>query len=203
MLTAREPRQDRLPAQIDAVVIGASAGAIEALAEVLGPLPASTPWPVLVVVHLPPNRPSLLTALFARKCSLPVREVLDKDALTGGIWFAPPDYHLLIESGRTLALSTDEPVNHSRPSIDVLFESAAGVYGAGLVAIVLTGASSDGANGAKAVRDAGGYVIVQDPATAEAATMPSEAIKKSAPQWVASLDEIGRALGDAALRIPS
>jgi two-component system chemotaxis response regulator CheB len=199
-MLAREPR---LPVRIDAVVVGASAGAIEALGEVLTPLPASTPWPVLVVVHLPANQPSLLPALFGRRCALPVREPLDKDAVTTGIWFAPPDYHLLIESGGTIALSVDEPVNHSRPSVDVLFESAAQVYGEGLVAVVLTGASSDGAKGAKAIRDAGGYVIVQDPATAEASTMPSEAIKRSAPQWVASLEAIGSALRDAALEARS
>jgi two-component system, chemotaxis family, protein-glutamate methylesterase/glutaminase len=203
MLTPHEAREPRLPARIDAVVVGASAGAIEALGEVLAPLPASTPWPVLVVVHLPANQPSLLAALFARRCAVRVREALDKEALTAGIWFAPADYHVLVESGRTLALSIGEPVNHSRPSVDVLFESAALAYGDGLVAIVLTGASSDGANGAKAVRDAGGYVIVQDPATAEAATMPSEAIERSAPQWVAGLEEIGRALRDAALESQS
>jgi two-component system chemotaxis response regulator CheB len=188
-----------LPASIEAVVIGASAGAIEALGALLPLLPPSAPWPVIVVVHLPPNRPSLLASLFARRSALPVREAEDKIPVASGIWFAPPDYHLLVESSRTFALSIDAPLNHSRPSIDALFETAAEAYGRALVAVVLTGASSDGANGAKAVRDAGGFVIVQDPATAEATTMPLQAIERAHPQWVASIPEIAKALRDHAL----
>jgi len=200
MLSQSDSGDDaRLPARIDAVVIGASAGAIEALGEVLPCLPATTPWPVLVVVHLPSNQPSLLASIFSRRCELPVQEAQDKQPATRGIWFAPPDYHVLVESNRTLALSIEGPVNHSRPSIDVLFESAADAYGAGLVAVILTGANGDGANGAKAVRDAGGFVIVQDPATAEAKMMPVQAIERSSPQRVASLEAIGRALREAAL----
>ncbi len=183
-----------LPSPIEAIVVGASAGAIEALGELLPLLPATAPWPVIVVVHLPASRPSILASLFARKCALPVFDAEDKLPVTRGIWFAPPDYHLLVEAGRTFALSIDVPLNRSRPSVDILFESAAEVYGAGLVAIVLTGANGDGANGAKAVRDAGGYVMVQDPATAEAATMPAEAILRARPQWVAGVGEIGEAL---------
>ncbi len=168
-----------LPSPIEAIVIGASAGAIDALGELLPLLPSTAPWPVVIVVHLPPNRPSLLASLFARKCELTVREAEDKLPATPGIWFAPPDYHLLVESERTFALSIDPPMNHSRPSVDVLFETAADAYGAGLVAIVLTGANSDGANGAKAVREAGGFVIVQDPKTAPSTMMPEHAIARA------------------------
>jgi two-component system chemotaxis response regulator CheB len=183
--------------------VGASAGAIGALGEVLPALPAGTRWPVLVVVHLPANQPSLLGSLFARKCSVPVRDAEDKAPIAPGVWFAPPDYHLLVSADGTFGLSIDPPVNHSRPSIDVLFESAADHYGEGLVALVLTGANSDGAAGARAVREAGGFVIVQDPATAESPAMPGFAIEKARPQWVAPLNDIASALREAALhRLP-
>jgi two-component system chemotaxis response regulator CheB len=188
-----------LPTRIDAVAIGASVGAVSALSELLPLLPAQTPWPIFVVVHVPANQPSLLAELFRRSCSIPVAEARDKQPALPGVWFAPPDYHLLVESDGAMSLSVDAPVNHSRPSLDVLFESAADAYGKGLVCVVLTGASGDGANGAKAVRDAGGFVVVQDPGTAENAIMPTHAIERAQPQWVASLAEIGHALREAAL----
>jgi len=200
MLTSEPTPSARFPARIGAVVIGGSAGAIDALEEILPRLPASTPWPVFVVVHVAPHPPSLLPSLFGRRCALPVREPADKELVMPGIWFAPADYHLLVERGGTFSLSVDAPVNHSRPSLDVLFESAADAYGSGLVCIVLTGASGDGANGAKAVRDAAGLVIAQDPATAEAAMMPAETIARARPQWIARPAAIGEALRGAALR---
>ena len=106
------------------------------------------------------------------------------------VWFAPSNYHLLIERDRTFSLSVDEPVNFSRPSIDVLFESAAECFGDELCAIVLTGANDDGALGASTVRQAGGLVIVQDPRTADSQQMPQAAISRAKPQIVASLPEI-------------
>jgi len=187
------------PARIGALVVGVSSGAMAALGALLPRLPAMTPWPIVVVVHVPANQPSLLPSLFSRTCALPAREAYDKLPITPGIWFAPPDYHLLVAAGEAFALSVDEAVNHSRPSIDVLFESAADVYGDETVALVLTGASSDGAAGAKAIRDAGGFVIAQDPSTAEVATMPAATIDRARPQWVAPLTEIAAALRDAAL----
>lgn len=108
----------------DAVVIGVSAGAVQVLDVILPALPAHAPFPTLVVVHLPPRGPSLLVEIFGRRCQVEVQEVCDKSpARPGVISFAPPDYHLLVESDRTLALSIDPPVNFSRPSIDVLFTS--------------------------------------------------------------------------------
>jgi len=202
MLSPPAREETPLPTRIDSVVIGASAGAIEALGELLPLLPRGTPWPVVVVVHMPPGKPSLLVPIFARKCALPVREPEDKQSIKPGIWFAPPDYHLLIEGDRTFALSIDPLVNYSRPSIDVLFESAADAYGPALVSIVLTGANEDGAKGARAVRDAGGFVIVQEPTTAEAPRMPQAAIDRASPQRVANVAEIGRALRDAAAGSP-
>ena len=198
MLSSAPRPHPALPRRIDAVVIGVSAGAIDALGALLPPLPATTPWPVLVVVHLPPNQPSLLASLFSRRCALPVLEPHDKRPITPGIWFAPPDYHLLIAADRSFCLSVDQPVNHSRPSVDVLFETAAEAYGAALVGVVLTGANGDGAEGARAIRAAGGFVVVQDPETAEVRTMPAEAIQRANPQWVAAIPEIARALREAA-----
>jgi len=161
-----------------AVVIGASAGAVSVLSTILPALPADFAMPVLVVVHIPPDRSSLLPALFAEKCRLHVKEAEDKEPiLPGVVYFAPADYHLQVESDFTLSLSNDEPVLYSRPAIDVLFQTAADVYGDGLTAVVLTGASRDGAEGLRAVTRAGGSAMVQDPDTAEAKIMPQAALE--------------------------
>jgi two-component system, chemotaxis family, protein-glutamate methylesterase/glutaminase len=160
----------------EAVVVGASAGAVEALSVILPALPAAYPLPVLVVVHLPPDRKSVMPELFAAKCRVAVKEAEDKEPLAAGtVYFAPPDYHLLVEPDRRVSLSGDEPVLYSRPAIDVLFESAADAYGAALAGAVLTGASSDGARGLAAVCAAGGTAVVQDPAGAFATAMPHAA----------------------------
>lgn len=165
-----------------AVVIGASAGALAALLELLPPLPASYPLSVVVVVHVPTDRPSALSSVFAESCRVRVCEAEDKQPLERGtVYFAPPDYHLLIERGPSLALSVDEPVLFSRPSVDVLFESAAAVYGARLTGVVLSGASADGAQGLAAVHAAGGCALVQAPERAEHRFMP-EAALKACPQ---------------------
>lgn len=178
-----------------AVVIGASAGGVQALSRVLPALPADLPVPVLVVVHVPPRRDNALVDLFAGKCRIPVKEAEDKEPLVPGtIYFAPPDYHLLVEAGGTLALSSDEPVNHSRPAIDVLFESAADAFGAGLAGIVLTGANSDGAEGLRAICAAGGQGIVQDPLSAEVATMPRAALAACPGSQKMRLEDIKPAL---------
>jgi len=200
MLT-RDPQSATGARRVDAIVVGASAGAVEALGLLLPALPAELDVPVIVVVHLPANRPSLLADLFAPKCALDVREAEDKaEVRPRTIWFAPPGYHLLLERERTFALSVDEPVNFSRPSIDVLFESAAEVYRARLLAMVLTGANQDGSQGAAAVHRAGGLVAVQDPDTAQAPTMPALCIARTQPHFVGSLTDlatfaIGHALG--------
>lgn len=160
-----------------AVVIGTSAGAVDALSAILPALPRSFPVPLAIVVHLPPERSSLLAELLAAKCKIVVVEAEDKIlAQAGTAYLAPPDYHLLFEQDGRLSLSADPPVRFSRPSIDVLFESAADAFGQDLVGVVLTGANSDGAAGAKKIAQAGGTVIVQNPATAFAAAMPSAAL---------------------------
>lgn len=177
--------------QPEAVVIGASAGALEALSAILPRLPATFPLPVMIVVHIPPDRSSVLADLFRAKCRIPVQEAEDKDPIVPGtIYFAPPDYHLLIESNKCLALSSDEPELFSRPSINVLFETAADAYGSGLIAIVLTGANNDGAKGLRAIVDAGGTALVQDPYGAFASAMPTAAIAVCPEASVMSLEHI-------------
>jgi two-component system chemotaxis response regulator CheB len=172
-------------------VIGASAGAVQALQAILPPLPPDYGLPVLVVVHVPPDRSNVLLPLFQTKCRIAVKEAEDKERAVGGvIYFAPSDYHLLVEADGALALSTDEPVNYSRPSIDVLFESAADAYGPGLIGVILTGANNDGAAGLRAVMDAGGVAIVEDPADAYASVMPNAALETCPSAISMKLDAI-------------
>lgn len=175
---------------IQAIAIGASAGAVQALLRILPALPATYPLPLLIVVHVPPDRSNALVALFAAKCPLPVREAEDKEPIAAGIYFAPSDYHLLVEADRSLALSCDEQVNHSRPAIDALLQSAADAYGPALVGIVLTGANHDGAAGLAAVADAGGIAIAQEPTEAQVATMPAAALAACPSAQAMTLDDI-------------
>ncbi len=177
-----------------AVVIGASAGAFDALSAILPALPAGFGPAVIVVVHVPATR-SLMADLFRSRCRLAVDEAEDKQPIGGGtIYFAPPDYHLLVEGDRSLSLSRDAPVLFSRPSIDVLFESAAEVYGPALTAVVLTGANHDGAHGLRRVVEAGGTALVQDPREAFAPTMPKAAIGHCPGAHILSLDAIAHYL---------
>lgn len=184
-----------LRSEIDAVVIGASAGGMHALREVLSSLPADFAPPVLAVLHLPRERASRLPALFGPYCALPVHEAFDKQPLSSGmVVFAPPDYHLLVEDRGQLALSIDDPVLYSRPAIDPLFESAAFVYGNRLLAILLTGASADGSEGIAAVRAAGGVAWVQDPADASSNVMPAAALARAGADEILSLDDLCKRL---------
>lgn len=175
------------------VVVGTSAGGLRALEKIIGGLPATYTLPIVVVQHRSKESDAFADVM-SNLVSLPVREAEDKEPIVApGVYLAPPDYHLMLEPGR-LALSTDETVNFSRPSIDVMFESAADAYGAGVVALLLTGANSDGTRGLGKIRRAGGYAIVQDPATAESAEMPSAAIKEGVVDKVIPLDEISKEL---------
>jgi two-component system chemotaxis response regulator CheB len=186
---------ESLRGRIDAVVIGTSAGGVEALSALLPALPAGTRAAVFVVLHLPRERRSLLVEIFGPRCALPVVEAIDKEPIAAGtIYFAPPDYHLLLDAGPRLALSVDELVNYSRPSIDVLFESAADLYRERLLGIVLTGGNEDGAAGLAAVQRAGGTTVVQDPATAQVALMPASALGRIRPDFVLNLEQIAALL---------
>jgi two-component system, chemotaxis family, protein-glutamate methylesterase/glutaminase len=184
-----------LQGRVEAVVIGASAGGVEALSEILPALPATFRPALLIVLHLPRERPSLLVEIYEKRCALPVREAEDKEPVEPGtVYFAPPDYHMLVEKSRQIALSTDEPVHYSRPSVDVLFESAADVYGERLLGIILTGANEDGAAGLHAIHRAGGVTVVQQPDSAKVPLMVVSALQRNPADFVLSLPEIGQLL---------
>jgi two-component system chemotaxis response regulator CheB len=161
-------------------------------------LPRSFPLPLLIVTHVPPDRDSVLSSLLAAKCQIAVREAEDKEPIVPGVAFiAPPDYHLLVEKDGRLSLSSDEPVQFSRPSIDVLFESAADAYGEVLVGIILTGANDDGARGLRAIADAGGVVLVQRVDLAYASAMPRAALAACPTAREMTLEEIATYLCEA------
>jgi len=183
-------------ANYDAIVIGASAGGFAALSEVLPRLAEGLPQAVVVVQHLYPGSGGYLIEFLSRRCVLPVKEAEEKEPLLPGtIYLAPSGYHLLIERDRTFSLSVDDKVHYARPSIDVLFESAAEAYGAKLIGVILTGANDDGAAGLAAIKGQGGLAIVQDPTTAEVPYMPQSAIKATVVDHVLDLAAIGRLLG--------
>ena len=180
-----------LRGRIDAIVIGASAGGVEALSVLLPALPPDLRVSLFIVVHLPRERPSLLAEIFTRKCAVKVREAEDKMRVEPGtVYFAPPDYHLLLDEGPQLALSIDELVHFSRPSIDVLFESAADIYAERLMGIILTGANDDGTAGLAAIHRAGGVTIVQEPESAQVPVMALSALKRTPADFVLPLAEI-------------
>jgi two-component system chemotaxis response regulator CheB len=174
-----------------AVVMGGSAGAIDALSAILPLLPGDYPVPVFVAVHQAVDKASLIASLFAQKCELSVLEAEDKMPIQGGtIYFAPPDYHLLIEEEGHFSLSVDDPVNFSRPSIDVLMESAADAYGGCLIGVILTGANADGALGLKRICEQGGLGLVQHPDGAYASAMPQAALESCPNVRPMTLEEI-------------
>ena len=171
-----------------AIIVAGSAGGVEALVKLLPALPEAMRTPVICMLHLPANRDSRLAELFAERLPVPVREAADKQPIEDGtLYFAGSGYHLSVEQDRTFSLSCEAPVHFARPAIDVLMTSAADVYGAGLMAILLTGANHDGAEGMAQVHARGGLTVVQDPAEAQVATMPQSAIDRDAPDLVLPL----------------
>ncbi|HAX90568.1 MAG TPA: chemotaxis protein CheB [Cyanobacteria bacterium UBA11162] len=158
------------------VVIGTSLGGLHALEILLSGLPKSLPLPVVIVQHRHKNSDDSLSVFLQQHCAMPVTEAEDKEAIAPGrVYLAPPDYHLLVESGHC-ALSTEAPVCYARPSINVLFESAADAYGKSAIGVILTGSSHDGTQGLLSIKAHGGLVLVQEPTTAESAIMPQSAI---------------------------
>ncbi|WP_277762040.1 chemotaxis protein CheB [Pseudomonas sp. A34-9] len=181
--------------RVEAIVVGASAGGVEALLSLLVPLRRGYALPIIVVLHLPEERRSQLAEVFARRVDMPVHEAADKQEIVpGNVYFATPGYHLSVEQDRSLSLSLEERVHYSRPSIDYLFESAADAYGSSLAAVLLTGANHDGARGLAQVKRRGGFTIVQDPEEAQVATMPLAALKLQQPDHVLPIHGIGRLL---------
>jgi two-component system chemotaxis response regulator CheB len=185
-MRSRESRPYRL------IVIGTSAGGIGALKALLGSLPASFPLPLLVVQHIAAAPDNGLARLLDGACALTVKEAEEREAIAPGVvYLAPPNYHLLVERDGTLALSTEAPVCYARPSIDLLFESAARAFGPGVIGAVLTGGNHDGSAGLKIIQDKGGTVIVQDPQDAEADSMPRAALAAVRADFVVSLQCLG------------
>jgi two-component system chemotaxis response regulator CheB len=172
------------------IAIGASLGGLEAVQTLLGGLPAGFRSPIALVQHRGAQVDGHLVDLLNKRSALPVREPDDKDPIEPGhVYLAPPGYHLVVERG-FLSLSLDAPVLFARPSIDVLFESVADSYGAAAVALVLTGSNDDGAAGAEAIKQVGGRVIVQDPATARAPAGPLSVLARVAVDATLPLAEI-------------
>jgi two-component system chemotaxis response regulator CheB len=172
------------------VVIGCSLGGMHAMQTILSALPKDFCLPMIVAQHRHKRSNEGLPAYLRRFTHLNVVDAEDKQWIkTGTIYLAPADYHLLVERGE-LNLSVDDAVRHSRPSIDVLFESAADAYGAAVLGIILTGANEDGCRGVQRIKQRGGIVVAQDPATAEAPTMPKAAVDSGAVDRILPLDQI-------------
>ncbi|MEZ1314785.1 chemotaxis protein CheB [Pseudomonas fluorescens] len=183
--------------RVQAIVIGASAGGVEALLGILGPLREGFVLPIIVVLHLPDERRSQLAEVFSRRVSMRVEEAGDKTPVEAGtLYFATPGYHLSVEQDRSFSLSQEDRVHYSRPAIDFLFESAADAYGPSLAAVLLTGANRDGARGLAQVKQRGGLTIVQDPGEAQVATMPLAALETHQPDHVLPIHGIGRLLAE-------
>lgn len=190
-------RPDSWNQQPEAIVLGASFGAAEALSSILQVLPREYPLPLIMVVHQPPDRESALPEVLRTICDIEVKEAEDKEPILGGIaYLAVPNYHLLVEPDHRLSLSSDEPVFFSRPSIDVLFESAADAYNGGLVGVILSGGNSDGARGLRAVWESGGIALVQTPELARASAMPKAALETCPQARAMSLEQIAAFLRD-------
>jgi two-component system chemotaxis response regulator CheB len=174
-----------------AIVIGTSYGGLEVLKKILPSLGKEFPLPVIVVLHIGDNNNDIFVNYLNSICTLQVKEAESNEKIEAGIiYFAPPNYHLLIESDFSFSLTIDKKHNYSRPSIDILFESAAWAYTNSLIGVVLTGANSDGAVGLKQIKDFGGMTIVQSPESALAPTMPQAAIKLAKPEFKLKLEDI-------------
>lgn len=195
--TANDPSvEGRDRAHPIVIAIGVSTDGIGALRKVLGPLSKTLPAAVLMVRHIDPTAPSLLSRVLGRVIGLPVKEAAAGEPLqTGVVYVAPPDLHLSVVDGH-VGLDRGAKVSFSRPSIDVLFNSVAKTYGARSVAVLLSGAASDGADGLAAIRRAGGITIVQDPSEAKAPTLPFAALARNGHQ-VAKIDDIAELLRTA------
>jgi two-component system, chemotaxis family, protein-glutamate methylesterase/glutaminase len=178
----------------EVIVVGASAGGMHALEELLGSLPSDLPASIFVVMHVVAPGPSVLASILERAGSLPARTAEDGEKIERGhVYVAPPDYHLLLGEGR-VGLSGGPRVNGHRPAVDPLFRSAARLYGAQVVAVVLSGLLDDGSAGMRDVKDKGGATIVQDPGDAVHSDMPEAAIQAADPDHVLPVREMGPVL---------
>ncbi len=175
----------------DAIVIGVSLGGMNALRELLANLKDEVSIPILIVQHLHARCDNYLANYLDKFSNRNIKEAEEKEVITANnVYLAPANYHLIVEEDRTISLTTDDPVNYCRPSIDILFDSAAETYASKLIGIILTGANNDGTNGMKNIKKNGGLLVVQDPTTAEASTMPSSVITQTKVDYILSLKEI-------------
>lgn len=175
----------------EAIVIGVSSGGMNALKVMFSLLPKDFNTPVIIVQHIGAHSDSHWIKLLNDKSNLPIKEADEKEKIENGkVYIAPPNYHLLIEKDKTFSLTVGERVNYSRPSIDVLFESAAEAYADKLIGIILTGSNNDGTKGIKRIKECGGLAIAQDPETAESFYMPASAIADVQVDYVLPLDGI-------------
>ncbi|MES0874336.1 chemotaxis protein CheB [Sinimarinibacterium thermocellulolyticum] len=180
------------------IAIGASAGGVTALRRLLGALRPPFAAAVVVVLHIRESTVDALVGVLARDCRLPVVEALAGERIEAGrVHLAPGNYHLLIERDGCFALSVDDRVHHARPSVDVLFASAADACGARLTGVVLTGSNDDGAQGLAAIRARGGTALVQAPHEAEAPQMPAAALRIAGADATLPLDDIALRLNQA------
>jgi two-component system chemotaxis response regulator CheB len=183
------------PDWYEAVVIGVSAGGMQALKTILPSLPASFPLPIVIVQHVGARSDNFLAEYLANLSSLKIKEAEGGEKLSPGTaYLAPAGYHLLIEPDRTFSLSVDPRLNYACPSIDMMFESAADVFKRRLIGIILTGANADGAQGLKKIKKYGGLAIVQNPNSAEAPYMPQAALDVVRADYIADLEKIGTLL---------
>ena len=179
----------------DLIAVGASAGGLMALTEVLRPLPVNFPG-IVVVQHLDPTHKSHLASLLVRKTSRQVKQAQHGEPILPGlVYIAPPDEHLLVGPGK-IQLAHSQLVHFSRPSIDLLFESVAGMYGSRSIGVILSGSNRDGAVGIRAIKEAGGVTMAQDPTTADFKTMPQAAIATGCIDFVVSIAQMGDVLKD-------
>ena len=175
----------------EAIVIGVSSGGMGALNSIFAALPADFNTPIIIVQHVSANSDSQWIKILNEKSNLYIKEADEKEKIEKGkVYFAPPNYHLLIEKDHTFSLTIDERVSFARPSIDVLFETAAEAYKDKLIGIVLTGSNHDGTNGIKRIKEYGGMAIIQDPKTADSAYMPKSAIDAIQPDYILPLKKI-------------
>ena len=175
----------------EAIVIGVSSGGMNVMKIMFSLLPKDFNIPIIIVQHVSPHSDNQWIKLLNEKSNLHIKEADEKEKIEkGNVYIAPPNYHLLIEKDKTFSLTIDERVNFARPSIDVLFESAAEVYKNKLIGIVLTGSNNDGTIGIKRIQECGGLTIIQNPETAESAYMPKSAIVAIQPDYILSIEEI-------------
>jgi two-component system chemotaxis response regulator CheB len=184
------------------VVIGVSAGGIVAMKTLFGALPRNFALPIVVVHHVLAEARSSVSTLLGSGSAMHIKEAEEGERLVAGtVYIAPPNYHLLVERDGTLALSTEALVNFARPSVDVLFESAALAFRAGVIGVVLTGANSDGAAGLRAIQLRGGLAVVQDPDDAEIDSMPRAALEAVEANRICTLDALAGVLQQLAEEI--